>query len=87
MAKMTKPELIKTVSSVGGINQLSAKAALDALAKVLIELPAGNEISLNGVGKFVAKEIPAHVARNPLTGASVDVPAKRRLTFKASKVA
>ena len=40
---------------------------------------------LRRFGKFTSTLQPAYKGRNPLTGAAVDVPAKVRIRFRASK--
>lgn len=85
MAKMNKHDLIKAVASKAGINQLAAKAALDGLSEIIAELHVGDELPIHGIGKFLVKETAARTGRNPATGDTVQIPAKRRLAFKASK--
>lgn len=85
MAKMTKNDLIKAVAAASGINQLAAKAAIEGLTSVISDMGLGDEIPLHGIGKFISKEQPARIGRNPATGAAVEIPARRRLAFKVSK--
>ena len=53
-------------------------AVADAAAK-------GEEISLNGFGKFKVKDTPAREGRNPSTGATIQIAASRKLTFAPAK--
>ena len=43
------------------------------------------KLTIQEFGTFSMKDKAARVARNPMTGASVNVPAKTVFTFKASK--
>ncbi len=48
-------------------------------------LKRGEEVSIAGFGSFVAKQRKARTARNPRTGATVQVPAMKVPKFKAGK--
>ena len=48
-------------------------------------LTAGEDISLAGFGNFKVKTRKARKGRNPRTGATVDIAAKKVITFKAAK--
>ena len=48
-------------------------------------LAEGGRVELRGFGAFSIREREARVGRNPRTGESVDVPAKRVPYFKAGK--
>lgn len=71
--------------------ELSAKVGLkDADVKNLFdtikaEVKAGNEVDLARFGKFVPATRAPRVSRNPQTGATVQVGAKKTVKFKASK--
>ena len=45
----------------------------------------GDEVSIAGFGAFVVKHRKARTARNPKTGAAVNVPAMKVPKFKAGK--
>ncbi len=46
----------------------------------------GDTVSLIGLGTFSARERAARTARNPLTGESISVPAKKVPVFKPGTV-
>ena len=48
-------------------------------------LKKGEEVSISGFGTFVSKQRKARTARNPRTGAAVQVPAMKVPKFKAGK--
>ena len=54
----------------------------DEITERLVE---GGRVELRGFGAFSTREREARVGRNPRTGESVDVPAKRVLYFKPGK--
>ena len=45
----------------------------------------GEEIALNGFGKFKVKDSPAREGRNPATGEPMTIKASRKLGFSAAK--
>jgi len=77
-------DLAKAAAKQAGVSQKQARLVLDSVkAEIITQLKAGEEVRLNGLGKFYAKHKNAHQARNPKTGEKVDVPAKNYLRFKA----
>lgn len=57
-------------------------AVFDSIEKCLKK---GEEVSVAGFGTFVVKQRKARTARNPKTGATVQVPATRVPKFRAGK--
>jgi len=53
---------------------------------IVAELKAGEEVTLQGVGKLKPTVRPARTARNPQTGESMDVPEKQTVKLSVSKV-
>lgn len=49
------------------------------------ELAAGEEVPLYKFGSFKPKVAPARKARNPKTGETLDIPARKVVKFNASK--
>lgn len=58
------------------------EAIFDVMADAL---KAGRRIELRGFGVFAVRTRPARVGRNPKTGARVDVPERRTLSFTVGK--
>ena len=85
---MTKVELVKAVATETGFTQKDVKTVLEATGKVAYaEMAKQEEVKLfDGLTLMgVIKE--AGIARNPLTGESVDVPAKVMPKAKFGKAA
>jgi integration host factor subunit beta len=83
---MTTTDLIAVVSKKGGMPLGGAKVIVDAIfGGIAAELKDGGRIELRGFGVFTTRVREARVARNPRTGESVNVPAKRMPHFKAGK--
>lgn len=83
---MNKNELISVVADKAGLTKAQAGDAIDAtLDAITGALKAGDEIRLLGFGNFVVADRKATTARNPQTGATVNVPASKAPKFKPGK--
>jgi len=83
---MTKTDMIKEAAQIQQITQKEAARYLDFfLSQITEELKAGKEVALPGFGKFSTKITAARTGRNPITGEVLDIPAKRKVVFKAQK--
>jgi len=79
----TKAELVAAMAEKTGITKADTGRMLDAFITVVQkEFKAGNKIRLDGLGVFTPVTRAATTRRNPQTGAPVDVPAKKTVTFK-----
>ena len=50
------------------------------------QLASGHNIEIRGFGTLKTKITKPRIARNPKTGASVEVPSKRKVSWKSSKL-
>ncbi len=83
---MTKDELVAKVAESTGIKKTDINKSLDAIIHTIIEtVKAGEKVNITGLGIFKLKDKKARLARNPKTGESIQVPAKRAPKFLASK--
>lgn len=83
---MNKSELISAIGNRTLKKDAEIKVVLDAAVTIITEqLAAGEKITLPGFGTFDVKERAATTARNPRTGETVEVPAKKAPGFKAGK--
>lgn len=87
MAKTySKSDLIKTVAEQLSVAQVDVKTVLDTvLADITAKANDGLKVNIAGFGGFVVKERAARAGRNPATGATIEIPASKSLTFKATK--
>lgn len=82
-AAVKATELAQTLADSVGIKKAQATDLLKNLGvAIATTLKDGGEITIPGAGKFVAKQRAARAARNPLTGGTVEVPAKNVPAFK-----
>jgi DNA-binding protein HU-beta len=83
---MNKNELVSAVADKSGITKAQAADAIDATLDVITSaLKSGDEVRLLGFGNFVVADRKATTARNPQTGATVNVPASKAPKFKPGK--
>src|SRR6476469_8086050 len=68
----------------------SKKDAADLVELVFDQIKAtlsqGQKIKISGFGNFVVREKRSRVGRNPQTGQSIEMSARRVLTFRPSQV-
>lgn len=84
---MTKTMLMNTVADRTDMTRCEVERVIAATAEVLTEaMLSGDSVNIPGFGIFTSKERPAHTGRNPATGESVEIPAKRVAIFKPSKL-
>ena len=83
---MTKVELIDKVAEGLGLPKREIEKMLEKLISTIQNaLKAGQKVSVAGLGTFVVKEKKARISRNPKTGESVQVPAKKAPKFRPGK--
>ncbi len=83
---MTKDELVAKVSEKTGIKKVDIHKTLDSVINTIIEtIKAGEKVNITGLGIFKLKDKKARLARNPKTGESIQVPAKKAPKFLPSK--
>ncbi len=82
---MTKAELVEIISQQTGVSKKDTGVIVNLIMENIGQaLVSGDKVELRGFGSFKVKTRRARLARNPRTGASVDVPAKRVPFFKSS---
>jgi DNA-binding protein HU-beta len=81
---VNKAELIDSISELSGLTKRESTNALDSLTKTITsELAKGGDIALVGFGRFHVADQAARVGRNPRTGEALEIPARKRVAFKA----
>lgn len=81
---MNKSDLIDGMASDAGVSKASAKKALESfLGNVQGSLKKGDRVSLVGFGTWSVNKRAAREGRNPQTGKTIKIPAKKVVKFKA----
>ena len=83
---MNKLELIQVLKERSGLSKQEAsgmiKLFFDSFTEAMVN---GERIEIRGFCSFFIKEYPGYTGRNPKTGKSVQVPAKKMPFFKPGK--
>ena len=83
---MNRADLIEEVSRAVEMNRNEADAVVDAIFDGIVRsLRNADKVEIRGFGSFRTRQRRARIGRNPKTGASVEVPAKKIPYFKPSK--
>ena len=81
---MKKAELVEAIAGKTGLTKADANRALDATFEVITKaLKKGERVPVAGFGTFNVSKRKAREGRNPQTGATVKIPARKAVTFKA----
>lgn len=82
---LTKAQLAELLFDHIGLNKREAKEMVDAFFELIVQqLVAGNDVKLSGFGNFQIRTKAPRPGRNPRTGESVPIDARRVVTFHAS---
>ncbi|MBT8384509.1 MAG: HU family DNA-binding protein [Bacteroidia bacterium] len=80
---MNKSDLIESMAGDAGITKAAAKKALDSMMKnVQKSLKKGGRVSLVGFGSWSVSKRAAREGRNPQTGKTIKIAAKKVVKFK-----
>ena len=83
---MNKKRLVERIVEHTDSSKSEAEIHLEAFtASVSEALKAGDEVQLPGFGKFYVREQKAREGRNPQTGETMRIGAKKVPAFKAGK--
>jgi DNA-binding protein HU-beta len=83
---MNNTDLAEKLAAETGSSKDEARKAVDTVFAAIAEAAAqGEEISLNGFGKFKVKDTPARDGRNPSTGEAIKIAASKKLSFTPAK--
>lgn len=83
---MNKGELIEAVARNSGESKaLAEKIVNETLDVIVTGVVSSGKVSITGFGTFEARNRAARTARNPQTGAEIQVKATRVPAFKAGK--
>ncbi|MEJ7925965.1 HU family DNA-binding protein [Sphingobium sp. AN641] len=83
---MNNSDLAEKLAASHGVTKADARKFVDGVFDAIGEAAAaGEEISLNGFGKFKVKDTPAREGRNPSTGATIQIAAAKKISFTPAK--
>jgi DNA-binding protein HU-beta len=83
---VNKNELIASIASETGLTKTDSAKALDAfVTSVTKALKKGGEVRLVGFGTFSVSKRAATTGRNPRTGATIKIAARKVAKFRPGK--
>ena len=83
---MNKSGIADAVHGILSTTKVQAEQVVDTVIDAVVgSLKKGEEVSISGLGIFSVKQRAARQARNPRSGATVQVPATKVPKFRAAK--
>ena len=87
MAKpLTKAQIATSIADTVGITKKQAVEVLQSITALAYK-NAKNSFTLPGIGKLVLVKRKARMGRNPATGETIKIPAKKVVKFRVAKAA
>lgn len=87
MAKtLSKSQIAASIAEAADISKKQAVTALDHIAELAYK-HAKNSFTVPGLGKLVLVNRKARTGRNPATGETIQIPAKKVVKFRVAKAA
>lgn len=84
---LTKSDLITKLNEQAGLSKKESLSAVDSTFDIMkAELASGNDVRISSFGKWTVKAKKERKGRNPQTGKSMPIVARKVVTFKASPV-
>ena len=86
--RMTQTQLVRSLAEHCEVNNKAARLFLDTLASLAVtEVKKNGVFVLPGIGRLVRVDRKARTGRNPATGESIKIPAKKVVRFRVAKAA
>lgn len=89
---MNKTEMADKLAKKADLSQAKALEVIDHIFStksgegiIAVELDAGRDVKISGFGTFETRSRKARQGRNPATGATIFIEAKKVPAFKAAK--
>jgi DNA-binding protein HU-beta len=81
---LNKKELVESIAEAAEINKVAAEKALNGTMMAIAgALKKGDAVTLVGFGTFSVSKRESRLGRNPKTGDTIKIPAKKVARFKA----
>src|ERR1035438_1394142 len=86
--RMTQTQLVRSLAESCEVSNVAARGFLDSLASLAVgEVKKNGLFVLPGIGRLVRVDRKARTGRNPATGESIKIPAKKVVKFRVAKAA
>ena len=85
---MTQSQIVQTLADKCEVTRKQSKMMMDGLAETAIaEVKKNGVFVLPGIGRLVRVDSKARIGRNPSTGESIKIAAKKIVKFRVAKAA
>jgi DNA-binding protein HU-beta len=86
--RLTQTQLVRALAESCEVNNKTARGLLDNLSSIAIaEVKKNGMFVLPGIGRLVRVDRKARTGRNPATGETIKIPAKKVVKFRVAKAA
>ena len=86
--RMTQTQLVRSLAEACEVPNKTARLMLDTLGSMAVtEVKKNGVFVLPGLGRLVRVDRKARMGRNPATGESIKIPAKKVVKFRVAKAA
>ncbi|HLE11425.1 MAG TPA: integration host factor subunit alpha [Bacteriovoracaceae bacterium] len=84
---LTKADIVERVFKEANFSKKEAAEVVELVFKVIKDtLSQGEKVKISGFGNFTIRDKATRIGRNPQTGESMEISARRVLTFRPSQV-
>jgi DNA-binding protein HU-beta len=83
---MTKADLVERLATDLGMPKAQVRRVLDNLVETITKsLLSGEKVQVAGLGTWEVRKRAAREGRNPQSGATIKIPARNAVGFRAAK--
>lgn len=82
---MNKAQLVAKIAEQTATKKQAADIVDSILNSIRDSLRKREDVAISGFGTFRVKQTKARMGRNPKTGETIQIPAKKKIAFRASK--
>ena len=83
---MTKSQLVLKLAEASELSKKQADGVLQALVEITVNsVRKGDPVKIPGLGTFRKVQTKARMGRNPQTGESIKIPARKKARFTVAK--
>lgn len=84
---MTKADIAERIQAGTGLSKKESTEMMEAVFSIMKStLESGETLKISGFGSFIVKQKADRRGRNPQTGETINIEARKILTFKPSTV-
>ncbi len=82
---MNKAQLVDKIATQTATKKQAQEIVDTVLDSIRESLKKREDVAISGFGTFRVKQTKARTGRNPKTGETIQIPAKKKIAFRASK--